>query len=224
MGAREKRVASAVLGITIAGGALGSLWLDGSTARAPRATSSSSVASSTPRPAGRAVPASTRGPQHVVSAWRAVAVGSVFETETVTQLASKAAAPVVMTKQTVVAKDDEGVTLRIETLAPGVESTPQEVRVSFTMLEAPAKKPSEHCPEMPAAPAPRTTNVAETCQVPAGKFDCVKTIIEYRQGAVALGATETWMARDIPIAIKSVTTNENMASTTKLVRFVPGRS
>jgi hypothetical protein len=169
--------------------------------------------------------ASPRAPQS--SPWRSVAVGTVFESETATRLRNGATAPLVKTRQTVIAKDEEGVTLRVETGMIGEEARPQEIKVPYS-IEPPKRPIQDGCPipigsrERPLPITPTTDRRNEQCTVPAGTYQCVKTRLEVRQGKVAR-YTDTWMADDLPVAVQSVTVNEALESTMRLTKVVTPR-
>ena len=189
------------------------------------------VAGCSDHPADPAVHATAPGSTALSSAaaasspWRSVPIGTVFETETATKLTNGAIAPIVKTRQTLLAKDEQGVTLKIETGMVGEATKPVEVKVPYVLPEYKPKTQQDGCPipigskERPLPIMPTTEKSDEKCTVPAGTFQCVKTRLEVRQGTVSR-LTETWMAQDVPVAVQSVTTNEAMVSTMRLTKVV----
>jgi hypothetical protein len=180
-----------------------------------------SAGQGTTSPASTAIPAG--------SPWRTVPVGTVYETETATKLTNGAVAPMVKTRQTVLAKDEQGVTLKIESGMVGEATKPLEVKVPYVLPEYKPKTQQDGCPipvgskERPLPIMPTSEKSNEKCTVPAGTFQCVKTRLEVRQGKVS-ALTETWMAQDVPVAVQSITTNQAMVSTMRLTKVVTPKS
>ncbi len=189
------------------------------------------VAGCSDHPADPAVHATAPGSTALSSAaaacspWRSVAIGTVFETETATKLSNGAIAPIVKTRQTVLAKDAEGVTVKLETGMVGEATKPVEVKIPYVLPEYKPKTEQDGCPipvgskERPLPLVPTSDKTNENCTVPAGTFQCVKTRLEVRQGKTQL-LTETWMAQDIPVAVQAITTNPAMVSTSRLTKVV----
>ena len=139
--------------------------------------------------------------------WSTVGVGTVFETTTVTRLER----PFVhqsetTTRQTLIAKSDAEVSIKLEVTSAGRVSA-QDIKVLLRHDEA------EACTATTV-----TTTADETCTVPAGTFECTRTTREVREGNVTR-STMTWTAKNVPVPIKSVVTNENMTTTTELTRL-----
>src|SRR5207244_1241607 len=128
--------------------------------------------------------------------WRSVGVGSVFETETVTDIEKpKIARSVLTTRQTVVARDAEGVTLEVETSLAGQPMPVSTVKIPFAL------------PGSARGDLPKPETTSEDCAVPAGRFSCERTKLDVHQGSVARSSV-TWMAREVPVAVKFMLSNE----------------
>jgi hypothetical protein len=82
------------------------------------------------------------------------------------------------------------------------------MRIPLTAAPASAKE----C----VAQAPKVVDVK--CTVPAGTFDCKKTVTE-RAGTLA-----TWTASGIPVPVRSVLTSGGMTSTTELTKMLVVRN
>jgi len=143
-------------------------------------------------------PGRSEPPNSEALSWKAVAVGSVYDTRTVTHLQRPVVHDTVTeTRQTLVAKT-------------GAEA---EIQIGTTVV----KVPLQAAIDPPACEAVSTEISNERCTVPAGTFDCKKTKMEVRDGH-ASRSTTTWTAAGIPIPVKSVLENENLISTTELIR------
>src|SRR5438309_8826915 len=139
--------------------------------------------------------------------WKAVAIGSVFETRTVTHLQRPLVRDTVTeTRQTLVAKTGTEAAIQLETSLEGAPRSAQKVNV-----------PLQWAVDPPACEAVSTQTSNERCSVPAGTFDCKKTRLQCRDGHASRSST-TWTAAGIPIPVKSVLENENLTSTTELTR------
>src|SRR5215471_15971553 len=144
-----------------------------------------------------------------VDPWSSASVGSVFETKTVTRLEQPFEHQTETTlKQTLVAKNDLEATVKLEIAEGSAVSTMER------------KIPLRHGAQ-PVPSAAKVTTSTEKCTVEAGTFDCTRTSMEVHQGD-ATRSTVTWMAPTIPVPIKSVVKNENMTTTTELIRFARG--
>ena len=141
-----------------------------------------------------------------VHPWRAVRIGSVFESRTVTSMERPfASVTETTTKQTLVARSDAEASVKIE-IVEGAKTSAQEVKI-------PLRDDASTSPH----DGSMVTTTHETCTVPAGTFECTRTAAEIRQGD-ATRSTVTWRAKSIPVPIKSIVTNENMTITTELTR------
>jgi hypothetical protein len=146
-----------------------------------------------------------------VDPWSTVAIGSVFESRTVTHLER----PFVhdesetTTKQTLVARNDSEASIKIE-ISEGTKLSVQDMKIPFRSNEAP---PCE---------GTTVTTVDDECTVPAGTFQCTRTTVEVRHGD-DIKSTVTWTAKSIPVPIKSVVKNENMTTTTELTHLALAR-
>ena len=142
--------------------------------------------------------------------WSTVAIGSVFVTKTMTLMQTPFVhETVATTKQTLLARDAAEVTVKLE-ITEGDRTTTQDVKIPLRQDEP---KPHD---------GSTVTTAEEKCTVPAGTFDCTRTTMELHDGDVTR-STETWRAKNIPVPIKSVVTNENMTVTTELTSLSVGR-
>jgi hypothetical protein len=135
--------------------------------------------------------------------WAKVGVGTVFESKSVTQMEKPFAHTTeTKTRHTLLARTDKEVSFKLElTTAKGEVST-QDVTL-------PVK---QEVPDHWTV----TTKAADQCTVGTQTFDCTRTMMELRDGAV-VRSTITWTAQNLPVPVKSVVTNENMTTTTELV-------
>jgi hypothetical protein len=139
------------------------------------------------------------------SSWSGAKVGAVYESRTVTHLERPFVHETETTmRQTLVAKTDAAASIQLEVTEGAATSTHQ--------LEIPLR------PDVmpPTHDGSSVTTAQEMCVVPAGTFECTRTTVEVHQGD-ATHSTSTWTAKQIPVPIKSVVTNENMTITTELV-------
>lgn len=142
-----------------------------------------------------------------VDPWRAVGIGSVFESRTVTRLERPFAHQTeTTTRQTLLARNDAEASIKIELMSAGAGVSVSDVTVP---LRADKVEPCE---------GTSVTTSEETCTVPAGTFDCTRTTVEVRQGDVTR-STVTWTTNGIPVPLKSVVANENMTTTTELTHL-----
>jgi hypothetical protein len=138
--------------------------------------------------------------------WSTVGIGSVFESRTVTHMEKPFAHETeTTTRQTLLARSESEASIKLE-LAEGSGMTTHEMKVPL------------HADQMPPHDGSVVTTTAdEVCLVPAGTFPCTRTTVEVHQGD-ATNSTVTWTAKQIPVPIKAVVTNENMTITTELTR------
>ena len=145
-----------------------------------------------------------------VDPWSTVAIGSVFETKTVTHMDRPFVHDTITTtKQTLVGRTDAEAAVRLEMTTDGSDPVATEIKIPLGQRTKP-------CPEA------AVTTANEKCIVPAGLIDCTKTSVELRQGDV-IKSTVTWTAARIPVPVKSVVKNENMTTVTELTAMAPGK-
>jgi hypothetical protein len=140
-------------------------------------------------------------PDAPTNPWRTLAVGSVFETRIVTHLEKPTVLDfTTMQRQTLSARDGRFATVRVEVVTNGIASPPQDSQIP---LEEP--------------PSALSAAASESVTVPAGTFDCQKSVAESREGELAT-TTETWTTAGLPLPVKRVVKNANMTSTLELMK------
>jgi hypothetical protein len=138
--------------------------------------------------------------------WATVGIGSSYETTIETHMEK----PVKMDttssmKQTLVSRTELVAKVKTEMKAAGTELPPSEAEVPLKnpVQDKAAEKPLEE--------------KNESVTVKAGTFDCHYTKTRATVGG-AETTTEVWMARDVPVAVKTKSSSEAMTSTTELTK------
>lgn len=141
-----------------------------------------------------------------VNPWRTLAVGSSLEYEVKTHLAKPMVSDTNMTmKQTLVAKDDQGYTLKTQMMMNGA-NMPAGEPTTTSWATAPTK-----------ADAPKLEGLGtEKLTTPAGVFECKKSRVEITSNGVTTTST-LWMAEGILVKTESATEGQNMSCSTSLL-------
>src|SRR5687767_8188965 len=138
------------------------------------------------------------------SAWTTAKIGTVYQSTTITNMVKPfERQTVTTTKHTLLGRTKTEAKLKLE-LSEGDKTTASDVTVP--LQQAPVNTHD----------GSTVTTTEEKCMVPAGTFECTKTSVEVHQGDVAR-STVTWTAKQVPVPVKQVVTNENMTMTTELI-------
>jgi hypothetical protein len=144
------------------------------------------------------------------SAWTTAKIGTVYESTTITQMVKPfERQTVTTTRHTLLGRTKTEAKLKLE-LTEGDKTTASDVNVP--LQQAPVRSHD----------GSTVTTAQEKCMVPAGTFECTKTTVEVHQSDVTR-STVTWTAKQIPVPVKQVVTNENMTMTTELISIKAGR-
>ena len=141
------------------------------------------------------------------ASWSNVRIGSIYETRSVTRLQKPFVHETeITTRQTLLARTGTEASIRL-VINEGSATTAHDIHV-----------PLRDDKLTPPHDGRTITMAKETCAVPAGTFDCMRTTVEIQQGDLTR-STSTWTAQTVPVPIKTVVMNENMTITTELTRI-----
>jgi len=144
--------------------------------------------------------------------WTGHALGSFYETKTTTVVGgAEGPEAVTFAKHTLLSKSADAVELSLHIRQPdGSES------------EAQVKLPA-NTPDKAFALPPEVTvqKVSESCTVPAGTFECTKTVLELGSGPSRRSVSH-WTVAGFPLPVRTVVQNEAMTSLTELVSLQRG--
>ena len=130
-----------------------------------------------------------RAPSQDELGWRSLALGSAVETRTVTHVESFNVRDAVSTTQhRLVTRTADHAELVVETRRP--DGSVDNARLTVSLNPQPVDTTSH--------PGMTVQTRSETCNVPAGTFNCNKTEIEFRQGDVVRRVT-TWTAAPVHV-------------------------